>query len=98
MKKLMIAGIAVSIFLILSVQSISAIEYDSVEDAIKNKIPELLQNSDESMPTCLITFFPIATVIIVMILGFIWRLFKFGLTLTIIAAIVGTILRVIDEE
>lgn len=98
MKKLMVVGIAATIFLILSVQSVSAIEYNSVEEVIMDKIPDFIQNSEETLPTCIFSFFPIASLIIVMILGFIWRLFKFGLTLSIIAAIVGTILRIIDEE
>ena len=98
MKKIMMIGILTTIFLILSVQFASAIEYNSVEETIKNKIPEIIKNSEETLPTCFLSFFPIASVLLVMILGFIWRLFKFSLTLAIIAAIVGTILRIIDEE
>ncbi len=94
----MVVGIAATIFLILSVQSVSAIEYKSVEEAIMDKIPEFIKNSEEALPTCIFSFFPIASLIIVMILGFIWRLFKFGLTLSIIAVIVGTILRIIEGE
>lgn len=97
------AGIVVTLFIILSVQSASAIEFNSVEEAIKNEIPKFLEkiesnNPEEILPTCLLSFFPILTIFIIMLLSFTWRLLKFGLTLVIIATIVGTILRIIDED